>query len=115
VRDYIHVLDLADAHILALEALDRDVQGIFNLGSGAGFSVRDVIAACEKVTGREIRRRVAPRRPGDPATLIASSRRAQEMLAWRPSRDDLEEIVRSAWDWRQRHPRGYRATDGPGR
>ncbi|MFN8178681.1 MAG: UDP-glucose 4-epimerase GalE [bacterium] len=115
VRDYIHVLDLADAHLLALEALDRGVQGVFNLGSGRGFSVRDVIAACEKVTGREIRRRVAPRRAGDPATLVASSRRAQEKLAWRPSRDDLVEIVRSAWDWRRRHPRGYRTTAPPGR
>jgi UDP-glucose-4-epimerase GalE len=109
VRDYIHVLDLADAHVLALDAIDRGVGGIFNLGSGTGFSVREVIAVAEKVVGVKIRSRVAPRRPGDPAVLVASSRRARETLGWRPSRDDLEEIVRSAWDWRQRHPRGYRA------
>jgi UDP-glucose 4-epimerase len=109
VRDYIHVLDLADAHILSLPALDRGVQGVFNLGSGTGFSVNNVIAVAEKVTGKSIRRRVAPRRPGDPATLVASSRRAQEVLGWRPQRADLESIVRSAWTWRQRHPHGYRS------
>lgn len=109
VRDYIHVLDLADAHILALAAIDRGVQGVFNLGSGAGFSVHDVIAVAERVTGRPIRRRVTARRPGDPATLIASSRRAQEVLGWRAKHDDLEQIVRSAWQWRQRHPHGYRS------
>ena len=107
VRDYIHVLDLADAHILALAALERGVQGVFNLGSGTGFSVNDVIAVAEKVTGQSIRRVIAPRRPGDPATLVASSRRAQELLGWRPKRADLESIVRSAWTWRQRHPNGY--------
>jgi UDP-glucose-4-epimerase GalE len=108
VRDYIHVLDLADAHVLALDALDRGVQGVFNLGSGSGFSVHEVIAVAEKVVGRKIRRRIAPRRPGDPATLVASSRRAREVLGWRATRDDLEEIVRSAWEWRRRHPHGYR-------
>jgi UDP-glucose 4-epimerase len=108
VRDYIHVLDLADAHVLALDALDTGVQGVFNLGSGTGFSVREVIAVAEKVTGRDVRRCAAPRRPGDPATLVASSARAREMLGWRPSRDDLEQIVRSAWDWRRRFPQGYR-------
>jgi len=113
VRDYIHVLDLADAHVLALEAMDRGVEGVFNLGSGAGFSVREVIAVAEKVTGRDIRARVAPRRPGDPATLVASSRGARETLGWRPARDTLEEIVRSAWDWRRRHPRGYGPPDRP--
>ncbi len=109
VRDYIHVLDLADAHLLALDALDQEIEGVFNLGSGAGFSVRDVIRVAERVTGKTVRHAIAPRRPGDPATLIAASRRAQELLGWRPSRDDLEEIVRSAWEWRTRHPNGYRA------
>ncbi len=109
VRDYIHVLDLADAHVLALDAMDRGVEGVFNLGSGSGFSVREVIAVAEKVTGRGVRQVVAPRRPGDPATLIASAARAREILGWRPVRDDLEEIVRSAWEWRRRHPRGYGA------
>lgn len=107
VRDYIHVLDLADAHLAALDAMDRGIEGIFNLGSGTGFSVRDVIGVAERVTGKPVRQVMAPRRPGDPATLIASSRRAQEVLGWRPSRDDLEEIVRSAWDWRRKHPKGY--------
>lgn len=109
VRDYIHVLDLADAHVLALDAMDRGVEGVFNLGSGSGFSVREVIAVAEKVTGRPVRQVAAPRRPGDPATLIASAVRAREVLGWRPVRDDLEEIVRSAWDWRRRFPRGYGA------
>jgi UDP-glucose-4-epimerase GalE len=112
VRDYIHVLDLADAHLLALDALDQGIEGVFNLGSGAGFSVREVIRVAERVAGKSVRQSVAPRRPGDPATLIASSRRAQEILGWRPSRDDLEAIVRSAWDWRRRHPDGY---GGPSR
>lgn len=107
VRDYIHVLDLADAHVLALDAMDRGVEGAFNLGSGAGFSVREVIAVAEKVTGRAVRQLAAPRRPGDPATLIASAGRAREVLGWSPVRDNLEEIVRSAWDWRRKHPRGY--------
>ncbi len=109
VRDYIHVLDLADAHVLALDAMDRGVQGVFNLGSGSGFSVREVIAVAEKVTGRPVRQVAAPRRPGDPATLIASADRAREVLGWRPVRDDLETIVRSAWDWRRRFPEGYGA------
>jgi UDP-glucose 4-epimerase len=112
VRDYIHVLDLADAHLKALDAMDRGVEGIFNLGSGSGFSVRDVIRVAERVTGRSVRQVVAPRRPGDPATLVASSRRAREILGWNPARADLEEIVRSAWEWRSRHPNGYR---GPAR
>jgi UDP-glucose 4-epimerase len=109
VRDYIHVLDLADAHVLALDAMERGVEGVFNLGSGSGFSVREVIAVAERVTGRPVRQVMAPRRPGDPATLIASAARAREVLGWRPIRDDLEAIVRSAWDWRRSHPHGYRA------
>lgn len=108
VRDYIHVMDLADAHVLALDAMDRGVDGVFNLGSGSGFSVREVIAVAEKVTGRPVKQVMAARRPGDPATLVASAVRAREVLGWRPVRDDLEEIVRSAWDWRRRFPRGYR-------
>ena len=107
VRDYIHVLDLAAAHILALQAMDRGTEGVFNLGSGAGFSVQDVIDVAERVTGRTVRRVISPRRPGDPATLIASARRARDILGWVPRREDLEEIVRSARDWRQRHPHGY--------
>jgi UDP-glucose 4-epimerase len=108
VRDYIHILDLADAHLLAMTALARDVQGVFNLGNGAGFSVKEVVATAEKVTGKRIRTRLEPRRPGDPPALVASSERAREILGWRPSRGDLEGIIRSAWTWHQARPQGYR-------
>jgi len=109
VRDYIHVLDLADAHVRALDAMDRGITGVFNLGNGEGFSVREVVRAAERVTGRSIRAAVAPRRPGDPATLIASSEKARTVLGWRPAHAELETIIRSAWDWSQRHPDGYRS------
>lgn len=108
VRDYIHILDLADAHLRAVDAMDRDIGGVFNLGNGAGFSVNEVIDVAERVTGTSIRRVVAPRRAGDPATLIASSDRARSLLRWNPSRGDLEAIVRSAWEWHSRYPEGYR-------
>jgi UDP-glucose 4-epimerase len=107
IRDYIHILDLADAHLLAMNAMERGIQGVFNLGNGAGFSVQEVIQVAEKVTGRKIRRRVVPRRPGDPARLVAGSAKAREELGWRPSRGDLEQILRSAWEWHLEHPRGY--------
>lgn len=107
IRDYIHILDLADAHLLAMEALARGTQGIFNLGNGEGFSVKDVVAAAEEVTGRRIRTVVAPRRPGDPPSLIASSARAKQALRWNPTRGDLKEIIGSAWRWHLKHPRGY--------
>lgn len=107
IRDYIHILDLADAHLRAMEALGRGAGGIFNLGNGAGFSVKEVIAAAEKVTGRPIRTRVVERRPGDPPSLIASSRRAMEQLGWNPRRGRLEEILESAWLWHRKHPNGY--------
>jgi UDP-glucose 4-epimerase len=107
IRDYIHILDLADAHLAAMDAMGRGVTGVFNLGNGAGFSVQEVIAAAEKVTGRPIRRVVTERRPGDPPSLIAGSARAIEKLGWRPTRGDLEGILASAWAWHQRHPGGY--------
>jgi UDP-glucose 4-epimerase len=107
IRDYIHILDLADAHLLAMEALARGTQGIFNLGNGEGFSVKEVVAAAESVAGRRIRTVVAPRRPGDPPSLIASSARAREALRWNPTRGDLKEIIASAWRWHLEHPRGY--------
>ncbi len=107
VRDYIHVLDLADAHLKAMEAMDRGVGGAFNLGNGAGFSVTEVISAAEDVTGRRIRKARAPRRPGDPPTLVASSARAEEALGWKPCREDLPTILESAWRWHREHPRGY--------
>jgi UDP-glucose 4-epimerase len=110
VRDYIHVSDLASAHILALEALasQKEPQGLhFNLGNGRGFSVREVIETARRVTGHAIPAVEAPRRAGDPAVLVASSERIQRELGWKPKHDQLEDIIRSAWDWMQRHPNGY--------
>ena len=110
VRDYIHVIDLARAHILALKALG-DGGGnsrIYNLGcGGAGYSVNQVIEAAREVTGKEIPVHVGPRRAGDPATLIASSERIKRELGWNPQFQDLRVIVESAWRWMQSHPRGY--------
>ena len=97
VRDYIHVADVADAHLLALEASRPGTWRAYNLGNGAGFSVRQVIAAAVRVTGRALEARVAPRRPGDPAVLVASSERARRELRWHPTRTDLEGIVGDAW------------------
>ncbi|MDO5511973.1 UDP-glucose 4-epimerase GalE [Corynebacterium sp.] len=97
VRDYIHIRDLADAHVLALESNEPGIHRIYNLGSGDGYSVRQVIDMCRKVTGHPIPAKVAPRRAGDPATLIASSTRIQEELGWNPQRTDLETIVSDAW------------------
>ena len=97
IRDYIHVTDLADAHLLALDNAEQGEHRIYNLGSGTGFSVKQVIDTCRAVTGEEIPATVADRRPGDPAVLVASSELAQEELGWRPSRTDLSTIVRDAW------------------
>ena len=113
IRDYIHVEDLAGAHLLALEATAAgdtrtDVPLVCNLGSGAGFSVREVLAAAEHVVGRPIPHVVAPRRPGDPPVLVADVRRADEVLGWRPARSTLEAMIGSAWEWRRRNPGGYR-------
>jgi len=108
IRDYIHVSDLADAHILAVERLrSGGDSAVYNLGNGTGFSVRQVIDIARRVTGRDIPSKVEPRRAGDPAVLVASSARAREELGWRPSRDSLEDIIRSAWEWHQSHPDGY--------
>ncbi|WP_280498153.1 UDP-glucose 4-epimerase GalE [Nocardia asiatica] len=101
VRDYIHIRDLAQAHLLALATADAGTHRIYNLGSGTGFSVREVISSCERVTGLPITAQDAPRRPGDPATLIASSARAIAELGWRPEHNDLDEIVTDAWDFLQ--------------
>lgn len=104
VRDYIHVADLADAHLLAVEQAVAGQHRIYNLGSGAGFSVKQVIDACRAVTGHPIPAVVAPRRAGDPAVLVASSERAQDELGWKPQRNDLSEIVGDAWEFtRGRH------------
>lgn len=106
VRDYIHVIDLAQAHILALQALDRGSR-LYNLGNGQGFSVMQVIETARQVTGRPIPYVVRDRRPGDPATLIASSERIRRELGWQPQYPRLEDILNSAWQWHLRHPGGY--------
>ena len=109
VRDYIHVADLADAHATALEFTASMAPGLeaANLGSGSGFSVAEVVAAAERVTGRAVPRQVGPRRPGDPPVLVASNDRARELLGWTPRRGSLEEMIGSAWEWRQAHADGY--------
>ncbi len=104
IRDYIHIVDLAQAHILALEP---GKQGFYNLGNGDGYSVRQVIEMCEKVTGKKIPAIEKPRRPGDPPKLVASARRAIEELGWKPRYPRLEDIVTTAWRWHQKHPEGY--------
>ncbi|HEV2911751.1 MAG TPA: UDP-glucose 4-epimerase GalE [Pyrinomonadaceae bacterium] len=107
VRDYIHVIDLARAHILALGILGER-SAIYNLGCGGdGYSVREVIEAARAVTGREISVRVGPRRAGDPARLVASSLKIKRELGWMPERQDLSTIITDAWAWMQAHPRGY--------
>ena len=110
VRDYIHVLDLADAHISALE-LTADVSAAHiacNLGSGTGFSVLEMLHAAEAAVGREVPHTLGPRREGDPAVLVASNAKAQELLGWQARRGTLGEIIGSAWRWHQAHPQGYR-------
>ncbi len=107
IRDYVHVSDLAEAHLLALE-MTASASGVFNLGNGRGFSNREVIETARKITGHPIPVREEPRRPGDPAALVASSQRAREVLGWRPRHPDLDEIIASAWRWHQDHPAGYR-------
>ncbi|GAB4314954.1 MAG: UDP-glucose 4-epimerase GalE [Candidatus Sumerlaeia bacterium] len=108
VRDFIHVLDLAEAHLAALLALREGFTGgVFNLGNGAGYSVREVIRAVEAVSGRVIPVREAPRRTGDPARLVASSEKIRRELGWIPRRQQLTEIIASAWQWHQAHPDGY--------
>jgi UDP-glucose-4-epimerase GalE len=114
LRDYIHVSDLADAHVKALEAIaHRQESGAFNLGTGQPHSVRDVIATVERMTGRRVAWQMAPRRPGDPAILYAAAGKAQAGLDWTPQFRDLESIVRTAWEWRLTHPDGYRGTARP--
>jgi UDP-glucose 4-epimerase len=114
IRDYIHVVDLADAHIRALEHLRSGGQSDFlNLGTGSGYSVLEVIECARQVTGRGIALQIEPPRAGDPAKLIADPSKAKALLSWRPAVSDLQSIVRSAWDWRLRHPSGYAGTDFP--
>ena len=107
VRDYIHIVDLAQAHILALEALDRLGSRKYNLGNGNGFTNLEVVQTAEKVTGRPIPYTIGPRRPGDPAILIASSEKIRQELGWQPRYPTLEDIIGSAWEWHSQHPHGY--------
>ncbi|MCC6619001.1 MAG: UDP-glucose 4-epimerase GalE [Chloroflexi bacterium] len=109
IRDFIHVRDLANAHLLALEATgegDASLE-VYNLGSAAGFSVREVVEAARRVTGRAIPARPVKRRVGDPPVLVASSRRARRELGWQPRHSTLEEMLTDAWAWREAHPGGY--------
>ncbi|PJF47485.1 MAG: UDP-glucose 4-epimerase GalE [Chloroflexi bacterium] len=107
LRDYIHVIDLAHAHILVMEALDRLVTRQYNLGNGKGYTVKEVIEAARRVTGHPIPAIVGPRRPGDPAVLVASSETIRRELGWEPKYASLEAIIQSAWEWHRTHPRGY--------
>jgi UDP-glucose-4-epimerase GalE len=107
IRDYIHVADLSDAHVLALRAVQPGQVRVFNLGNGAGFSVKQVIDACRQVTGHAIPAKVTPRRPGDPDRLVASSAKAMAELGWRPRFPRLATIVQHAWNWHKAHPDGY--------
>lgn len=108
IRDYIHVTDLSQAHLLALKALnDGSESRVFNLGNGHGYSNRQVIEVARKITGREIPVHEGPRRPGDPAVLVASSAGIREELGWKPQYPDLESIIETAWRWHKDHPYGY--------
>jgi UDP-glucose-4-epimerase GalE len=114
LRDYIHVTDLADAHVRALGAIaETGTSGVYNLGTGRPHSVREVIDAVERVTGRKVPWTLAPRRAGDPATLYAAAGKAQRELRWTPRFTDLDSIVRTAWNWHQRCPRGFAAAHQP--
>lgn len=113
IRDFIHVRDLAEAHLLALEATgegDPSLE-VYNLGSAAGFSVREVVEAARRVTGRAIPARAVKRRIGDPPVLVASSRRARRELGWQPNHSSLEQMLADAWAWREVHPDGYADRD----
>ncbi|TGE83299.1 UDP-glucose 4-epimerase GalE [Weissella confusa] len=108
VRDYVHVMDLANAHVLALDYLAKgNDSNQFNLGSANGFSVKQMVEAAREATGKEIPAEVGPRRAGDPDSLVASSDKAREILGWAPKYDDVKEIIKTAWTWHQKHPNGY--------
>ena len=108
LRDYIHVIDLADAHVLALEYLRRGGESnIFNLGNGQGFSVKEMIEAAKKATGKDIKTEIGKRRAGDPPQLIASSEKAKKILGWKPRYTNVEQVIGTAWTWVQKHPNGY--------
>jgi UDP-glucose 4-epimerase len=104
IRDYIHIIDLAQAHILGLVP---GKSGFYNLGNGDGYSVKQVIETCEKITGKKIPSVAKPRRPGDPPKLVASAEKAKRELGWKPKFPKLEDIVATAWAWHKKHPTGY--------
>jgi UDP-glucose 4-epimerase len=106
VRDYVHVLDLAQAHILTLRALDQGSR-TYNLGTSQGFTVKEVIEAAKEITGRPIPAEIGPRRPGDPAILVASSEKIRRELGWQPRYSNVHDIISSAWKWHSTHPNGY--------
>jgi UDP-glucose 4-epimerase len=106
VRDYVHVVDLAQAHIRALKALDRG-SCVYNLGNGQGYTVKEVLESAREITGHPIPADIGPRRPGDPAVLIASSDKIRRELGWEPQYPDLRDIIGTAWKWHQAHPNGY--------
>ena len=108
IRDYIHIADLVSAHLLALEALGERDRLVYNLGNGSGYSVREVIETARVVTGHPIPATESPRRPGDPARLVASSDKIRRELGWEPQHPDLEDILGSAWEWHRSHPEGYK-------
>jgi UDP-glucose-4-epimerase GalE len=116
IRDYVHVADLADAHVLALEALNRGLAtGAFNLGNGRGYSVKEVIHAAQEITGNRVPVQIGPRRPGDPAALVSDARRARDVLGWQPRHEDLTAILSHAWQWhRKRMDRELTAVEGAG-
>jgi UDP-glucose 4-epimerase len=107
LRDYVHVLDIAEAHLLALQVPQQSGVAVYNIGTGKSYSVRDVLKVVEEVVGKRVRTSKAPRRPGDPAVLCASPRRLMDELGWQPRFSDLRGIVESAWHWKQKHPQGY--------
>jgi UDP-glucose 4-epimerase len=109
IRDYVHVLDIAAAHLRALENIHRIAGSTFNVGTGAGHSIREVLDAVRSVTGSRIAEKLLPRRPGDPAVLVASDEKMRRELGWQPSHSSLREIITSAWIWKQAHPKGYAA------
>jgi UDP-glucose 4-epimerase len=114
IRDYIHVSDLAEAHALAMEHMVATKRsGVYNLGSEQGFSVKEVIETVRRVTGHPIPVVVGPRRPGDPAVLVASSKRIKQEIGWNPTRTDLATIISDAWKWHQKHPNGYKLEAAP--
>lgn len=107
IRDYVHTRDLASAHLLAIEATQEGTAEVFNIGTGRGQSVMEIIKACEKVTGREIPREIIERRPGDPPSLVADPVKLKSQLGWKPEYENIEDTIATAWAWHQAHPQGY--------